>query len=156
MPEYKAWVPMLKVGVLTSEEVSELNSEMQRQSLTQCFARCPEVFDADYPSLSASQTLILSNSVMDIETFFSTEELISHEFEWYSVARISTDHLSSTDARKILLNRSNLYMGKDRWNPPMIMLPSNLKPFRSGIKIQGQKMFLDLHAPHDFKSYIRK
>ena len=156
MPEYKAWVPMLKVGVLTSEEVSDLNSEMQRQSFTQCFAQCPEVFDADYPNLSASQTLILSNSVMDIETFFSTEELISHEFEWYSVARISADHLSPTNARKIFLNRPNLYMGIDRWSPPMVMLPSNLKPFRSGIKIRGRKMFLDLHAPRDFKSYIRK
>lgn len=154
MPGKRVWTPVLGIGSLTSEQVTELNREMQRQSFDQCFAQNPQLFDTDYPNKSVMEKKARGNDIMNIDSYFSSEELIAHEFEWYSIARIAAEHLSPTNAKKFVPNRPEIYMGKDRWNPPMTMLPSNLTPFKSGITICGRKMFLELHAPKDFDSHI--
>lgn len=142
----KAWLPRWKFGSLNKGEVSELNVELQRQAYEWCFSDDEGLFTLPYKKLSKSKKASLMENVMRIDQCLTTHERVAHEFEWYSLSVIAAGHLSPLKVSRMNLNHFTYYPDKDRWTPSMPMFPDNLKPFKSGIHVDGRKLVLDLRC----------
>lgn len=84
-------------------------------------------------------------------TMLSNTELIAHENGWRIVAGIADMNLTPKQALK---RKKPFIHNNDKWSPPMILFPSNLKPFPTGVGFTGDKMFINLNLLDDFDNHI--
>lgn len=73
------------------------------------------------------------------------EEKVAHEFDWHRLAgMIDKPFDSHANLQKMDLT------GDAEWCPP-IMVPANLPEFRSGLRLDGKVMYLELDPRDGFR-----
>lgn len=84
---------------------------------------------------------------------FSREELVAHEAEWQTVAGLANLNLSPDEVLKHEFSLEDLDI-ENKWSPPIVLFPTNLTPFPSGVGVRGKDLVLVLELLDDFESHI--
>ena len=119
------------------------------------------IFGTDESSLNANKphTGIEAKEKMPVimegpwAQMFSRKELVAHEAEWQTVAGLANLNLSPAEVPKHEFSLEDLDM-QNKWSPPIVLFPTNLTPFPSGVGIRGNDMVLVLELLDDFDSHI--
>lgn len=119
------------------------------------------IFGTDESSIDANKTHtgIEAEEKMSVimegpwAQMFSRKELVAHEAEWQTVAGLANLNLSPAEVLKHEFSLDDLDL-QNKWSPPIVLFPTNLTPFPSGVGIRGNDMVLVLELLDDFDGHI--
>ena len=119
-------------------------------------AERPTDFIDELPGRDQDDNVSAAETAFGITSSFTVHEMVEHEFEWYGLSRIATEHMSPTMAVRLTKNRPYYGSYPKHWKPQMPMVAVNLTFFDSGVIIKKRKLYLDLSETDDFEKHFHQ
>ncbi|WP_034252241.1 hypothetical protein [Bifidobacterium crudilactis] len=152
--EHHMWLYKIRHLQLHEGALRRVNQSSMSQCQDLCMALSRQDFIGPLPERSLKDKLAESTEAFGLASYFSVNEMIEHEFEWYGLSLIAARNLSPTMAKRLTKNRPYRDLNLNRWMPQMPMIPENIRFFDSGVSIEKRKMILDLSETDDFEKHL--